>query len=71
MVVCLYQKIHYTKIYTKQSHNLSQQIDINSIYAKTPMETFFLVSPIPVRIFVDHVKIFNSSPMQHLSWSSL
>ena len=26
--------------------------------------------PMPFRIFVDHVTIFNSSPMQHLRWSS-
>ena len=26
--------------------------------------------PIPFRIFVDHVTIFNLSPMQHLKWST-
>ena len=33
----------------------------------------WVVPPVPFRIFVDHVIIlyFNSSPTQHLRWSSL
>ena len=27
--------------------------------------------PIPFKIFADHATIFNSSPMQHVRWSSL
>ena len=72
------------------SHILSQWVDINSIYAKIPLEMFFRTSsrvsflifsqgctrswgvpPMHVRNFVYHVRIFNSSPMQHLRWSSL
>ena len=34
-------------------------------------ERGFGALPIPLRIFVDHVTIFNSSHMQYLSWSTL
>ena len=73
MVMCLCY-IYYIKIYNKATAYVCQWIDI---IFKTSRRVSFSYFPkialdhsdallIPFKIFVDHVTIFNSSPMQYL-----
>ena len=58
-------------MYDQTSINLTWKCVFRTSFSRLPLEQDSLCSLIPLRISVDYVTLFSSSPLQQLRWSSL